>query len=154
MLHNLKVVCDGNHFLLWPLLSHLQLLSIWRSSSPGEKQFLGHSQCSSMISSRLGKMVSNSSAVRSSSLPRGLEKTVCRTLSIRTWACSVANNSGEHREFKWDVQCQLGTFNLSFTLLLLTVYHFLSLCFLLAELLYGITWCHIPPVGRVLLQLL
>lgn len=67
------------------LASHFKCLTI-----KGHKQC---SQCMSMISSRLGKMVASSVEVSSSSLSKGLEKTVWRTLSIRTWACSVANNS-------------------------------------------------------------
>lgn len=57
-----------------------------------------HLQCISMISSRFGKTAEISWVVRSSSLSRGLEKTAWRTLSIRTWACSVANSSKRQRE--------------------------------------------------------
>lgn len=51
------------------------------------------SQCISIISSKLGKMVSSSVGSRIASLSSGRENTVCSTLSMRTWACSVANSS-------------------------------------------------------------
>lgn len=64
-----------------------------------------------MMSSRLGKMVATSVEDRSSSLSRGLEKTVWRTLNIRTWACSVANNSG------WRSSCGKKQTDRQFTIL-------------------------------------
>lgn len=67
-----------------------------------------------MISSRLGKIVDSSKVVRSCSLSKGLEKITWRTLSIRTWACSVANSSEwtENRKCCKTLGCQCSPQNL------------------------------------------
>lgn len=49
-------------------------------------------------------MAASSLAVRSPSLSRGFEKIIWRTLSIRTWACSVANNSGKERRGRHEMR--------------------------------------------------
>lgn len=132
---------------------HNQMINLPKQ---GREQPLGHSldlQCISMISSRLGKMVDSSMVDRSSSLSIGLEKIPWRTLSIRTWACSVVKSSergtGNRSGFKTAQPSKLA-FGQP---LLRTIDDFLSFCLFLAETRKGFREGQLPPVGRVLLKL-
>lgn len=116
-----------------------------------------HSQCISMISSRLGKIVDSSMVVRSCSLSSGLEKITWRTLSIRTWACSVANSSGSERETGSVVKNTWLSVQPPNRVLgppvLHTVDDFLPFCLFLAETRQTFGAGQLSPVGRVLLKL-
>lgn len=116
-----------------------------------------HLQCTSMISSRLGKMVATSVELRSSSLSRGFEKTVWRTLSIRTWACSVANNSrwrsGHGKMQKWKYRVDSSDSHGQNLLSILTVDDLLPFGLLLAKAAECLWRRHLPPVRWVRLKL-
>lgn len=150
---------SGKHFLFFFLHGEGQSVVL--------EFMLLHSQCTSMISSRLGKMVATSVEVRSSSLSRGLEKTIWRTLSIRTWACSVANNSGRRSRHGKNTEVNMQSWHFcqtfravvqwqsrgAFFLYVLTVDDLLPFGLLLAEAAQCFRGCHLPPVRWVRLKL-